>query len=319
MKYSAIICLFFILVNSKQEKKFKSFLEDIMDEIEEFDEWVEYDNYEQNNDQKNEENDCGIAESEKQCYAIQTLGYFRQCCFITLDYTENGFSEEVCQSFIKPISPFKKMVNSSKFIPLYKEITGFEKFGPFSHGENETIKYTARIKCKDGEASFKVGYDEYTEEDLNILNSKNHCLFGFIGKYYGTDNYKGEIEENDLKPINCEDKILLQSSIDAGFECGYMKIISKKDDIEEIFDTFNSCMLFNKDFYSSIEIPKEVQTIIDLYLELYNSTFSVEFYNGKGKKHSFSFGNKILKDKFDESCFRPICKYLFFLFCLFLI
>ena len=65
--------------------------------------------------------------------------------------------------------------------------------------------------CPDGKVTTKFGYDTYTEEEIDILQSDEHCLDYLYN--YRTFSSKQE----------CYDSLLLPSSINLGLTCGYYK------------------------------------------------------------------------------------------------
>ena len=69
-----------------------------------------------------------------------------------------------------------------------------------------------------------------------------------------------------------------------GLECGYFQLSIK---FQGDSLTINSCILFNKDFYSQIEIPKEYYSFIKEYMELAGGSFTIEIHDTHGNTFNF--------------------------------
>ena len=106
------------------------------------------------------------------------------------------------------------------------------------------------------------------------------------------------------KDLKCETLSVLPSSKKDGLECAYLTVSFKREAFSLSVD---SCILYNKDFYSKIEIPKEYLQYVSQYMEILGGGFYVEIHNANGNKFSFdSETGKII----NKSSFASISKYL---------
>ena len=60
---------------------------------------------------------------------------------------------------------------------------------PEQEADIEGLKGKAEIICNDDKASVSVGYDQYTEEEKNILKSEEYCLYDIYNTFSNLDEY----------------------------------------------------------------------------------------------------------------------------------
>ena len=169
---------------------------------------------------------------------------------------------------------------------MLKEYVGFEVYGPMNHYdyydddydyEQERLndmKEQLDVECKDSQKfTFKAGYDEYTEEDKEILRSKESCL------YYTYES----VRKNFQVSHDCKTGKVLDSSKKAGIECGNVEISFQSPGASGVL---NTCFLFSHDFYSKNTLPKGAEEVIKYYLydegDLNIEKFSISVSDGNG-------------------------------------
>lgn len=176
-----------------------------------------------------------------------------------------------------------KIVNSKEFSPMLKEFVGFDVYGPMNHYEYydeqeelDSLKQKVEVECQDSSFSFEVGYDEYTDDDKEILGSKKSCL------YYAYDS----LRKNFQVSHDCKTGKVLDSSKKAGIECGILEISFQSPGASGIL---NTCFLYSHDFYSKNTLPKGLEEVIkkELYdredLKIEKFSISVSDGNGNNK------------------------------------
>ena len=272
-KYSILILLLLVLVSSKIENKIRSFISVAKSAL-----------YEE----EGEDEDACTNASTEQCLVTDSLLPNLQCCTVKATLEEPfKDTQEICTTMLNPFKPIANLIKSSKFTYFFKEIFGFFMYGPPDEAaESEIIKVKEEITCNDDKASFSIGYDEYTEEEKNILKSEEYCLYDIYNVFSNLDGYIP-------KSIKCEDLSVLPNSKANGLECGYFQL-SAKDEYQSY--TINSCILFNKDFYSQIKMPKEYYSFIKDVSSFYS--FTIEIHDAQG--NTFNFDSEKEPDDPDE-------------------
>ena len=234
------------------------------------------------------------------CIAVNNLSNKKgQCCYAT---EENYYGKEtICDLYPKPLENFIDLATSKEFNAMAKEYIGVQvygKAGDSSETEDEKLKKLQEkdeIICKDGEFTLSYGYDEYTEYEKEILNSDEAC------SYYYFDTF----ENRNLDTPNCKAGKLLESSKDAGLECGNLEISAKYNSRSV---TIKSCVLYSYDLFKNLTelaIFKDiVEASLDEDIKDYDR-FKVTFSDKNGRK-------KITVDLL-SSRFHIISRYLFIL------
>ncbi len=255
MKYALLLCVLIAFVNSKLPKLgIKSFLESIKSDYDE--------------DQNGPS--CRGVESKDACTAISLTDEVDQCCWVT-DRSESE-PKSVCGNLPKPIKDYKDLLNNKQLNSLHKEIFGFlEK----ELGEMSSINLDAIVECSDGDFEYKLDI-KLTDDEKKIFESENHCL-----------NYTMQTFKDLSKTFDCSKGELLQSSKDAGIECGDLAITLKNGGTES---TIKTCMVFPFNLFSKVKMQetlkdnlKRIMTNIP-WIPLGESQFTLELSDSKGNK-----------------------------------
>lgn len=271
MKSSIIFFLLFALINSKKE--FKSLIENANDIINQ-DEFL-----------------CSEGKFDaKTC--LNTILPIDQveCCYLTSsieEYNETIVSD--CYPLPKALKVVKNLEGLPAFKAAKKETLGFVKYN-YEGSTDESLSISVQIKCRDDEITFKE--EKYTPEEKEVLTSQNHCLNLFMNT----------MDQLDLNP-RCEDGLLLESSKNAGLECGYVSFNVKFKYIDFQIPTLHTCLLFDVFIYDKIvhselgdglkQLLKEsINQIIGQYspvqYQAFIDSFSVDFYDAKGNRVSYN-------------------------------
>ena len=282
MKYALLLCVLIAFANSKLPKLgIKSFLESIKSVV----------------DEDQDGSFCDKAESKDACTAISLTNKGEQCCWETNRARDEP--ESSCDTFPKPSKDVQDLVNNKQFSPLYKEFAGF--FGEISSSSN---KIDSIVECSDGDLEYKFD-NEFTEDEKKILESENHCL-----------NYTMSSFVDMTKKFDCQKGELLQSSKDAGIECGDLAITLKNGGAET---TLKTCMPFPYELLSKVKIPDMFKDQLNEMfkenpdLSLNASQFTLELSDSKGNKIKYDSETGEITPKTGKSIMLNISKYLFLL------
>ena len=107
---------------------------------------------------------------------------------------------------------------------------------------------TLDYECIDGNFIFNYGYDIFTDEEITLLKSDNHCL-----RY----NYNQDIFTSKE---DCYNSVLLQSSKDEGLSCGYFEYNLKYSDGSS--ETIKSCGIFNKELINYNQLDQKTKETV---------------------------------------------------------
>jgi hypothetical protein len=245
-----------------------------------------------------EEDPCEQASESKDVCLAKTLdNQNTQCCYIKMDNEENS-----CQPSPKPLSQISNIIKTKQFKPFVKEIYGFSKYGMGNEKKMEIPEVNAQVSCQDEELNVNFGGDKYTEDEIKILQSPDHCLNYTLSTFLNF--YKGEQKEYD-----CTKGQLLQSSKDADIECGTLTAHIKMGAQETNVKT---CIIFSYDMFSKITIPSQYsQLITEGIKEKFGGKITVELSDSKGRMVSFdSETGQIVSN---NGSILTISKYLFLL------
>jgi hypothetical protein len=273
MKSSIIFCLLFVLINTKQE--IRNTLSQITTNI----------------PTMCQESEAVI--TEDQCLNTPLDYKILQCCYLKLsiDGAEEIANTATCTPMPKAVEAIKEVKDLSQFKAITKEMAGFIKYNYATEYQQIDLSVTLDLKCNNvEEMTFNVG--KYTDEEKKILLSSDHCL-----KY----------TMNLMNPnIKCENGLLLDSSKQAGLECGYAAIEFKfKYGIDVPLPSFKTCTIFNLDIYQRIinsglgegikdilkgSINEVLETFLPQQKELIKliDSFRIDFYDAKGNMVSYN-------------------------------
>ena len=302
MKHLLLFSLLFILVSSKIEKK-KSLLSLAKTFLA----------------QEEEDDDYGNAcfdptlVDAKTCKAVnKNLIPGTQCCFIT--GTLEGQTPEAgsCTANIKPFKPYVDIIQNNKFIPFAREVIGFSVYGPPNDQDTLEIvgkQATIDIDCSDAHLKEKeLKIQEFKEDEIKILESQDHCLYEIYELFESMSGGDDEpyVKTPSVQALKCKDRPILQSSKDAGLECGTVKVTINGKGIPDELKSLSSCILFDYEMFSKIKIPKDYISQMKKEMELADGdySFKVEISDSKGRKFVFDS---------NRSSFMSISKYLLIL------
>ena len=260
MKYIIFFCLLFTINISKD--KFTSKLEEVNSFI-------------KNNNDLNAgiKNVCEIY-TEDECIAITNPKQNLQCCF-TETSAFNRILSTKCEQFPKDINNFKNIIKTDQYKESIREPFGYTIYNKY----NIPFEIEENITCNNGEISMIIDAKDYSENEQKILKDENHCL------------KKRELKETDINYDvgKCEEGIIVESSRNAGLECGYFIYNIKIDSKNSIY--YKTCNLFNFDLLYNISklypqySDKNVWNIINR-IKKYDTfeSYTSEIYNKKGLK-----------------------------------
>ena len=273
MKSLIIFCLLFALINTKQE--IRNTLSQITNNIPTMCQESE------------------TVKTEDQCLNTPLDYKILQSCYLKLsvDGAEEIANTSICTPIPKAVEAIKEVKDLSQFKAITKETAGFIKYNYATEYQQIDLSVTLDLKCNNvEEMTFNVG--KYTDEEKKILLSSDHCL-----KY----------TMNLMNPnIKCENGLLLDSSKQAGLECGYAAIEFKfKYGIDVPLPSFKTCTIFNLDIYQRIinsglgegikdilkgSINQIIETFVPQQKQLINliDSFRIDFYDAKGNMVSYN-------------------------------
>ena len=291
MNYAILLCLLIVLANSKVSKLgFKSLLN-----LKSFIEDNDYDD--------NAERICKSGwESKKACHAIPINSNYFQCCYVTeMDDIEG---ESDCDAIPKPFNNFKVLMEDKQFKALYREVLGYKKVydeSPDNRDEiiDDMIKLGvddthARIECPNDETMEINIDDNFSLAEQKVLSSQNHCLnYLYLTAATGNTNY------------DCTKGELLQSSKDAGVECGTLQITTKQNGIEY---KLKSCMLFGFEMFSNSKIQELISNQSKGEKESSNvqSQFTIELSDSKGNRVQYDSDGQFTIDSTGQDNTTPV-------------
>ena len=172
-----------------------------------------------------------MASDEDSCTNVQLNSGVYQCCKITGGNSLATYTG--CQVQMTSISAYKEQIENKATKALIKEMFGYTFYNGNSQSvELSQLKY--EYNCKDGNATLLYGYDTYTDDEINVLKSENHCL-----KYMNNKNYSVSKED-------CFKSVLTQNAKDAGHTCGFFELSVQYYD--NTVDNIKTCHMFNKGF-----------------------------------------------------------------------
>ena len=288
MKYTIIVCLLFVLINSKKEIKHKfSLLKGLKGN--------DYD----------DDSSCK-ADTKDKCKALPAPEKDEQCCYYETKADGNVIQkgcEEVSNDELK-IGDIYKM---KEFKAMQRESMGYNTI---SEGEAFPYKKIAQtLTCKSGGYSLELDTN-FSDKEKKILGDDKHCL------------KISEKKEDDISYNvgECKNYVLTDNAKNNGVDCGYFRMNITLDTKETVTST--TCSLFNlKAIQKMANLNPEnlfdeddARDIIDEMGKEGNVvSFVAEAYNGKGKRISYDSTTK--KIVVEGSGFMlTASKYLFLLF-----
>jgi hypothetical protein len=238
------------------------------------------------------------------CSNVILSSGFYQCCKVTL--TTYYSSDSICSIQVTPITPFKQMMEDKSIKALYKEISGYLIYGYANSESQEYLKSKTEYQCKDGTATYLFGYDTYTDDEINLFKSGNHCM-----KYF-YDNYLLNSKDD------CFNSKITQASKNAGLSCGYYEFNLKYSDGTS--ESYKSCNIFNKAIIDYQKVDDKTKENFETFVSTNQNgekivlSYSVQFSDSSGNKFVYdSLSQKIMtngNDQTNNSVIHSISKYL---------
>ncbi len=186
---------------------------------------------------------CQQQKDTTSCSSVNLYSGYYQCCKVSS--LTAGYSFSFCSPQITPITEYKRFMEMASTKAIYKESFGISKYYlAYSQGlDPDSIKMRMTYDCADGQVITEFGYDTYTQEEIDILQSEEHCL----DYTYGYRIFSSKQE--------CYDSLLLPSSVEVGLSCGYYKYSIKYSDGSTY--ELESCGIFNKDSISQQNLDEQ--------------------------------------------------------------
>ena len=188
------------------------------------------------------------------------------------------------------------LVGSSKIIN--KELAGLaiynNKYGGLNRETIEErkleIQRTITVTCSKWKFSVDIVDGEYSQEEIKILNSDDHCL-----SYYNPYLKHTLIDRRKITKNICFKASLLPSTIEAGIHCGYMEIdIEKANEKEKI----TTCFLYDPNVASSKILDEATRLNLNELTrknEDDDINYKITVYGPMGKGYTFSSKTRIVE------------------------
>lgn len=257
MKYTLLLCFLLAFAISKLPTEYDNFLNEVS---------------------------CQ-AESKDQCVAIKLESQDEQCCYI--NGVANNQTTQKCSSFPNPfpIIEFSNIMKTPQFKPLTKEVLGYLQYSSPLPIPITSFEGKGQLTCQEGTLDLDIGGDKYSDDDIKVLQSENYCL-----------NYTVSTFMQEGRTADCKNAKLLQSSKDAGIECGDLAVNFKVGGSEVNMKT---CILFSYEMFSKITLSDHYKELINEYIkENMGNTdkVSIELSDSKGRKFTFDSEKGIIID-----------------------
>ena len=208
-----------------------------------------------------------ILKDSTKCYANENINTCTnvklsldnlQCCKVsTTTYTsyyysyDNPYTISICSIQVAPIKIVQEELEKETTKALYKETWGYVT-NSFAYGASNS-KVEMVYSCEDGTATMRFGFDTYTNEEIEILQSDNHCLSYF----YGINEFTSKED--------CFNSVLLPSSKNVGLSCGYFEFNIKYTDGTS--ENIKSCSIFNKDVITSSHLDDKSKENFETFVQ----------------------------------------------------
>ena len=202
-----------------------------------------------------------------------------QCCNKKGSYKIDNKTEyyENCDFSVNPIKQAQddQMTDNGKRI--IKEYLGSLLFS------DETSKTEMNYTCPDGKLDFSLDQKEFTQEEKEKYNDKNHCLY-----YYGRGE---EILKINITKETCFNAILSTAG-NSEVSCGFYETKLYFED--KTTESFPRCFLFNDDIFTNKNMGFFIKSFIADYAISYSgefrkglSKFQITMTNSKGKSATY--------------------------------
>lgn len=252
---------------------------------------------------------CLYNDNTNNCTNVKMTSGVYQCCKVKTSgyYLDNT----LCSIQVTPISLFKEQMEDKTTKALFKEIFGYSLYNGYNYGYNEYRDYM-KIKidyyCKDGNATSLFGYDTYTNEEINVLQSDNHCL-RFI--------YSDILYNSYATKENCFNSVLTQSSINVGLTCGFFEFTIIYSDRTR--DSIKTCNIFNKELINYGKLDDKTKESFESVVNSNKNSskivlsYTVDFSDKNGNKLFYDSETETVSSDNLKVNSISISKYLIFL------
>ena len=244
-----------------------------------------------------ESNRC-VSSQPRTCRNVQLSGD-RLCC----EYFETNADEvqDTCEMKTTK-EAHMSIVGSSKIIN--KELGGLaiynEEYGGM-YGGNITerkfeVQRTITITCATWSFSVDIIDGEYSEDEINILQSDKHCLSYFNPYLKHTISNRRKVTR-DI----CYKASLLPSTKESGISCGYMEIDIKEPNGNE--EKRTTCFLYDPKVASSKTLDESTRlNLNDMTKKKENDEINYNFtiYGPEGKGYTYSSKTREVEEVEDD-------------------
>ena len=244
------------------------------------------------------ESDLCTSSQPRACRDVKLSGG-RLCC----EYFENNADEvqETCEMKTTK-EAHMSIVGSSKIIN--KELGGLaiynEEYGGMSGGNITERKFevqrTITITCATWSFSVDIIDGEYSQEEINILESNKHCLSYFNPYLKHTTTNRRKVTR-DI----CYKALLLPSTKESGISCGYMEIDIKEPSGSE--EKRATCFLYDPKVSSSKTLDEATRLNLNDMTKKNEDdgiTYHFTLYGPEGKVYTFSSETREVQEVEDD-------------------
>lgn len=219
--------------------------------------------FSQGQTEKSNEEICTEFDPNQQCYTAPMTSSNLLCC-LKKNRADEGESE--CSTLDSEIY---EILSNPTLKSLYREKNGFDIYKTDTPSVYNYL--FAEYECQDG----TVNFNQFTEEEKNILKSNNYCLYYFN---------QGIVEQKSVSKETCFNADLFPSTKSYNIECGYYNFdIVYKDGSK---NNIKTCYFYNK----------EKSEIVDNYIDsmIYNNINNVYRHIYDHHDINRSFGSEYL-------------------------
>ena len=239
------------------------------------------------------------AGTESRLCQTTNLSNGRLCCEV---FEKNGDEiQETCE--MKTTKQEQNLIVGSSRI-INKELGGIaiynEKYGGTFGSTIEERKFeiqrTITITCKTWDFSVDIIDGIYTNKEIKLLSSDQHCLSYFNPYLIHTSTNRREVNR-DI----CYGAALLKSTRDEGINCGYMEIEIIEPGATE---TRQTCFLFDPKVLDNKVLDEATRlnlNAISKKNENNNIKYNFVIYGPQGKGYKYDSETRIVEEVQDQS------------------
>ena len=239
------------------------------------------------------------AGTESRLCQTTNLSNGRLCCEV---FEKNGDEiQETCE--MKTTKQEQNLIVGSSRI-INKELGGIaiynEKYGGTVGSTIEERKFeiqrTITITCKTWDFSVDIIDGIYTNKEIKLLSSDQHCLSYFNPYLIHTSTNRREVNR-DI----CYGAALLKSTRDEGINCGYMEIEIIEPGATE---TRKTCFLFDPKVLNNKVLDEATRLNLNAMSkknENNNIKYNFVIYGPQGKGYKYDSETRIVEEVQDQS------------------